>query len=183
MNAYFAALALPDQIQAELATLVGDLAGVYWLESPNYHITLAYFGPLNDETAGDLGRALSQIKQKPLTLRLGTVRLNPESGEPRAIVVQVKQDDRLDALRQKVNRSAIEIGLERKRERYAPHVTLGRLSPNGRALDHPDYLAQFLAERATFHTEPFDLFSFGLYLSRKTSSGHQYEQTAEYDLI
>jgi hypothetical protein len=60
---------------------------------------------------------------------------------------------------------------------------MGRFSGNGWAFDHPGHLAQFLAERATFQTESFDLFSFALYLSRQTSSGYQYEREAEYDLI
>lgn len=183
MNAYFVALPMPDYILPELTSLVGDLAGVRWLSTEQYHITLAYLGPIGDDFLDDLVPALAQVKHRPMTLALESVLLYPESGEPRAIVTNLAGNESLDSLRRKINRAALEAGLEQKRKRFKPHVTIGRFAVHGRLMSRPDQLGDFLAARAPYASEPFEVYSFRLYSSCRTGEGVEYETVREYELI
>ena len=183
MNAYFVALEIPDNIRQSLTSLVGDLAGVYWLATEQYHITLSYFGQVRDDLLDDLVSSLSRLKHRPMTLSLDSVRLHPQSGEPRAIVTDLVKNDALDDLRKKINRTAGQSGLDRKRQRFYPHVTIGRFAVQGRLMSRPELLGGYLAARAQYESDPFEVYSFGLYSSRRTGEGTEYETVREYELL
>lgn len=183
MNAYFVALELPDNIRQDLTSLTGDLAGVHWLATEQCHITLSYLGPIGTDMIDDLVASLGRVKHKPMRLSLGSVRLHPPSGEPRAIVTEVLKSEALEGLRKKINRAAMESGLERRRQRFDPHVTLGRFAERGRLMSRPETLGDYLVARAQYASDPFDIYSFSLYSSRRSSQGSEYELVSEFELI
>ncbi len=71
------------------------------------------------------------------------------------------------------------LGLPPEPRRYAPHVTLARLKPQGLSLPH---LQEFLGRHALYRAPPFPVERFSLVASFQTKSGAIYEDQADYPL-
>jgi 2'-5' RNA ligase len=91
--------------------------------------------------------------------------------------VGVERHPELVALRDKIEKALIRIGLEPEQRKFAPHVTLARLREP--ALDT---LGVFLAANAQFRAAPLPVEQFSLIASFPTKAGSIYEDQADYPL-
>jgi 2'-5' RNA ligase len=70
------------------------------------------------------------------------------------------------------------VGLEPEGRKYIPHVTLARLRESSSR-----QVADYLATRAPFRSEPFRVSRFVLFSSRASLGGGPYVVEASYPLI
>lgn len=168
MPRLFAALEIPDDVGAELASLRGGLPGARWIDPENYHVTLRFIGDIDGLTANEIAGTLARVRRKPFEVSLQG--LAPFGGNrPRAIVAQVAPSRPLMELQAELERIIQRFGLEPEGRKYTPHVTLARLrdaSSQG--------VAEYLSVRGFFPTRTFMASRFVLYSSRDSVGGGPY---------
>lgn len=173
----FAAISLPDSVRDPLLALQAGLPGASWRPRENLHLTLRFFGDINERQAEDLDFELGKITASSFDLTLKGAgwfgRL-----EPRALWIGVEADAALLALQAKCERAARRAGLAAEPRNFLPHVTLAYLR------DTPlEKLAAFTHAMDTFRCEPVRITSFSLYQSWLTrGEANIYEPVTHYTL-
>ena len=172
----FAALSLPPEITERLTALQAGLSG--WRLSPerNLHVTLAFFGEIDQRKAADVDAALGGVRAPGFDLWLDGVDVFG-APRPRIAYAAVRPDPALSLLREKVRQAGREAGIELTSERYVPHVTLGR---GGARVDQR--LTRWLESGAAFLVGPVAVTSFQLYRSDLGRGGPVYSEVAQYPL-
>ena len=172
----FAALSLPSDVTERLLVLQSGLSG--WRLSPerNLHVTLAFFGEIDQRQAEDLDTALQVVSAPPFDLWLDGVDVFG-APKPRIAYAAVRPDPALRLLRDKVRQAGRTAGVELASERYNPHVTLGR---GGARADQR--LTRWLEGGAAFLAGPVAINSFQLFRSDLGRDGPTYTELASYDL-
>lgn len=173
----FMALALPAAARAEAAGVAAALRGnpggadVRWVEPQNLHLTLRFFGDLDD---GELARARTVVREldrgfaaRPTAWeRLGAF---PSASRVQVIWLGVRDPDRgIDRLAADVDQSLRRAGFGPADKPFKSHVTLGRVRQGRRvALDR-------MSERLTIPTTGFSIATIVLMKSTLTPHGPVY---------
>lgn len=175
----FAAIAIPDDVAERLTALMRGLGGARWSPPENLHITLRFYGELDEPTAEDLDLAIESATAAvaPFAVRLkGAGAFG--GGDPHAVWIGVEDNPALDRLAEACERAGRSCGLKPETRKFTPHVTLAKT--RGVALDR---VMAFQARCALFESRAFDVGGFGLYSSRiRTGAPSQYRLEAEYVL-
>jgi RNA 2',3'-cyclic 3'-phosphodiesterase len=120
-----------DELEAAVAPLRSSCPDLRWTGRPNWHVTLAFLGQVDDAVADKLGPALGEaVAAKPA----GLVSLGPAGSFPKdrawanVLWVDVRdQDGFLARLAATVGEVAGKVGAPPDRQKeYMPHLTLGR---------------------------------------------------------
>ena len=120
-----------DELETAVAPLRASCPDLRWTGRPNWHVTLAFLGQVDDAVADKLGPALGEAVAK---MHAGLVSLGPAGSFPRdrawanVLWVDVKdQDGFLARLAAMVGEVAGKVGAPPDRQKeYKPHLTLGR---------------------------------------------------------
>ena len=172
----FAALSPPSDVRGRLLSVQSGLDG--WRLSPpeNFHVTLSFFGEVEEAQAADLHSALSDIEAPGFDIWIDGV--NVFGGDkPRLAYAAVRPDPALSHLRDKVRQAGRVAGLDLPAERYVPHVTLGRGGARADAR-----LARWLEGNGAFLAGPIRVGAFHLYRSDLGRAAPTYTQLATYTL-
>ncbi|TVQ55369.1 MAG: RNA 2',3'-cyclic phosphodiesterase [Rhodobacteraceae bacterium] len=173
----FAALALPGAVAARVEALQRGLPG----RPPppeNLHLTLAFFGEVDEATARDLHAALEGVAAPRFALTLDGVGAFG-GAKPRALYATVRPEPALERLAAKVRQAGRAAGLALPAEKFTPHVTLTRVAPGEVSATEA---ARLLAARSAFLAGPFDVDAFALYRSDLGRRGPSYTAVATYPL-
>jgi RNA 2',3'-cyclic 3'-phosphodiesterase len=173
----FVGIPFPPELKLRLSLLCAGLPAAKWVDPGNFHLTLRFIGEVGEDMAADIDTALARVAARPFALRLAGTGVFGNGGTPRSLWVGVERSPELTALRDKVERALVRIGLPPEPRRFAPHVTLARL----RNVAAPE-IATFLAASARFRAEPLAVEAFSLIASLQTKAGSIYEDQAEYRL-
>lgn len=174
----FVAIALPDVVSDALEDLQEGLAGAHWTAPDNLHLTLAFLGEQPRRTLEDLDAALVALRCASFRLRLSGVDAFGKK-DARVIFAGVAASPPLLSLQAKVASAARDAEIALDARRYAPHVTIARLS---RGAVPPERLHAYLSAHNLFETEPFDVREITLFRSTLTRDGPIYEPLATYPL-
>jgi 2'-5' RNA ligase len=172
----FAAIPIPDAIGARLAPLQRDVAGASWRPTENFHLTLRFFGEINEALARDLDDEMGHILAAPFEMRLkggGSF----GGREPTAIWTGVEAPPVLVRLAAACEKAARRVGLPVEAKRFAPHVTLAYC----RGTTDRD-AALFIERLGDFRTEAFWVDHFAMYSSWSTKGASRYIEEAVYPL-
>jgi len=173
----FAALAMPDDIAEHLLALQKGVAGAKWRPRENLHLTLRFFGdvqePLAAEIDLELENAAAGIGQFELRLK-GAGWFG--GADPHTLWIGAEESAPLKELAAACERAARRAGLKPEPRKFAPHVTLAYLS--GASLER---VQGFEARLALFQTKSFWIERFGLYSSfMRKSAPSLYRLEADY---
>lgn len=168
MPRLFTALEIPAEIIVALSSLRGGLAGARWIDDENFHITLRFFGDVEDHVAGEIAGQLRQIRRPDFELSLDGLGMFGNR-RPHAVWARVTSAPALRELYSDLERRMQQIGLEAERRKFTPHVTLARL----RGTTPPD-VATYLALRDGFCTSSFPVGRFVLLSARASRGGGPY---------
>jgi len=172
----FVGIEFPPELKLHLSMLETVIPGARWVDPGNFHLTLRFIGEVDEGVAADIDEALVHLRARRFTLQLAGTGVFG-GGKPRALWVGVERHPELVALRDKIEKALIRIGLEPEQRKFAPHVTLARLR-------EPvlDKLGEFLAVNAQFRAAPLPVEQFSLIASFPTKAGSIYEDQADYPL-
>ena len=169
----FVGISLPPELKLRLSLLCAGVPEARWVDAGNFHLTLRFIGEVDEGIAADIDDALLRIEAPRFTLALAGV---GQFGT-RSLWMGVEKNPALLHLQGKVESALQRLDLPPETRRYAPHVTLARLRP-----PLGPKVQAFLAERAHFRAEPFEVRHFNLIASYLTKSGAIYEDQADYRL-
>lgn len=172
----FAAIPLPDEIALRLTPLQRDLAGASWRPPETFHLTLRFFGEIDEAKARDLDDELGRIVAAPFEMRL--VGAGSFGGrEPAAVWVGAEATPVLARIAAGCEKAARRVGLPPEPRGFRPHVTLAYL--HGTA---DTEVAAYQQRIGAFATDLFWVDHFAMYSSRATRHGSRYVEEAVYPL-
>lgn len=173
----FAALGLPPAVRDRLSALQRGVPGAAWRPAENFHITLRFFGEVDEPLAEELDAHLGAISSPPFDLTLkgagwfGGV-------DPQSLWLGVNGGAALETLAGQCERAARRAGLPPERRKYTPHVTLAYCQGTG----HDD-AARFVQRHAMTRIGPIEIDRFHLYSSWMGKGPSRYVEEAEYPLM
>jgi RNA 2',3'-cyclic 3'-phosphodiesterase len=168
MPRVFSAIELPALAAAQLALIRSEVSAARWVAAENMHITLRFFGDVDDALADEIAARLAEVEAPPLTIAVaGTATFGGASET--VLYAAVAETPELAALQRTHERIARAVGLGAPEHGFRPHVTLARAR-------HPraSQIARFLAETATLKIPPFTANEFVLLSSRPGRGGGPY---------
>ena len=171
----FAAIEVPEPVSRDLARLQTGLPRAKWRPLEALHITLRFFGEIDERRADDLDAELSRVTSPAFDIVLKGVGEFGEAHMSDAVWAGVEPHERLTILQGRCESAARRAGLEPSTRTYRPHVTLAYLrgSPS-------DRVAAWLRAHNLKTFEPFRVDRFGLYSSRLGHCGSTYTLEREY---
>lgn len=175
----FAALPIGSPVTHRLIALQKGVRGARWRPPENFHITLGFFGDLDDEQVQMLDDMLDKIRIGPFEFCLKGAGFFGGS-DPHALWLGVEPHRALIELAQAVRSAARKSGIAMEARKYMPHLTLAYL---GRNTDLQRVIA-FEKRLARFETDPLIADRFHLYSSSEAKTGPNiYQREASYPLI
>lgn len=173
----FAAIAVPDDAAAALASRQKGILGARWRPAERLHITLRFFGPVAENVGDDIDSELSVISGPGFDLALSGVGVFGEGADVHAVWAGVSPSAPLEQLAKRCERAARRAGLAREKRAYRPHVTLAYLKNAA-----PVEVGAWVQRNNLFRSPVFRVARFGLYSSWPGEDGATYSLERAYSL-
>lgn len=173
----FAAIPIPDDIGAPLLRRQHGLPGARWRPQEALHITLRFFGDVQERTAEDLDLELSRITAAPFGLTLDGVGAFGEGPDIHAVWAGVDESAPLRQLASRCETAARRARMAADGRAWRPHVTLAYL----RRPD-PAAVATWIQANSLLRSRAFAVDRFGLYSTHQTGDGTRYRLERDYRL-
>lgn len=175
----FAALPLPDAIAGQVMPLMKGVPGAAWRPRENLHITLAFYGSVQEASVTELDHALDRIRVSPFELQLEEAD-HFGKDDLRSLWLKVSEPPELTELAQACRKAGQSVGITIERRVFKPHLTLAYI----RGQTDPRRLASFEQKLALYRSEPFIADRFHLYSSWAQDRGpNRYDVETEYPLL
>jgi RNA 2',3'-cyclic 3'-phosphodiesterase len=178
----FLAIDLDDAARAAAARWASALSArlgaaareIKWVEMPNLHLSLHFFGELSDDRRDAMRRALAiPFETRAFHVALSGAGTFPPSGQARVIWLGVRDGDAaMQTIYATVQTRLEPLGLQEQSARgFTPHLTIGRIRTPGGALSHTlrEALRSTPAPSSAFHVPRLTL-----YQSRLSPKGPTY---------
>lgn len=172
----FAALSIPDDVAETLARRQSGLPGARWRPRDALHVTLAFYGEMDERRADDLASELSRAAVDPFEIVLSGVGAFGDGHRAHAVWAGVESGDRLEVLAGRCQAAGRRAGVKTEVRDYRPHVTLAYLKPQ----TNPDRIGAWMAGHNLLRSPPIRIDRFGLYSSVLTDDGSRYLLEREY---
>lgn len=176
----FAALDIPDDVAGRLLALQRGVPGAQWRAREHLHLTLRFFGEVQEPVADDLDAALEEVGQGTTPFELQLAGAGFFGGaDPHALWAGVAANEALKALAAGCERAARRCGLKAETRKFTPHVTLAYLK--GSILER---VISFEKRVALFESRPWRVESFVLFSSHvRKNAPSIYREEAAYPLL
>lgn len=172
----FAALSIPLEVAETLKRRQSGLPGARWRPEDALHVTLAFYGEMDERTADEVASELARVTGEPFDIELSGVGAFGEGHRTHAIWAGVAPNDRLNVLAGRCRAAGERAGLTLEKRAYRPHVTLAYLKPQA----DPDRIGAWITGHNLLHSPAFWIDRFGLYSSVLTHDGSRYALEREY---
>lgn len=176
----FLALRIPDDIKAYLQGIIITMAkridGVKWVSENGQHVTLKFFGEIEEEQALKSREALAGIEKRhgPVSTALGQVEAFPNRKKARVVIVSLKKGiDNTRMIFNDIEDKLSMLGVEKENREFIPHITLGRRKVPAPLLEQ---------QMAALEPKAFVLDTLILYRSTLTREGAIYDPIWEIKL-
>ena len=171
----FVGVELPEALSEALEGVQAALPGRH-VALDNLHLTLAFLGEVDEGKVWALAEGLAELRLAAPELRV--TGLDVFGGRrPNLCFASVEKTPALEAAREAVQRVCRSAGIDLRRERFRPHVTLSRF---GRELG-PHEEERLAAELGVVHLPAAWAEGFALYRSDLRPEGAVYTPVAEFE--
>jgi 2'-5' RNA ligase len=175
----FTALSVPDEVAEALTRRQTGLPGAKWRTADQLHITLAFYGEVDERRADDLSVELERAAAGgPFEIALSGVGAFGDSLRTHAIWAGVEASERLSVLAGRCRAAAQRAAIAVERRDYRPHLTLAYLKPDA----DPARIGDWIAGHNLLQSPPIRIDRFGLYSSVLTQDGSRYDLERDYRL-
>ncbi|MEW6595374.1 MAG: RNA 2',3'-cyclic phosphodiesterase [Thermodesulfobacteriota bacterium] len=177
MPRLFVAMDLPEPVVAELSLFCCGLPGARWVAPEQLHLTLRFVGEVDGGLFREIREALQTVDGGAFDLRVKGFGCFPPRKPPRVLWAGVEPGDEVIALRNRIERALVRLGIEPETRKFSPHITLAR--PDGTPIGK---VTQFLAGNSLYASPTFTVSEFHLYSSVLTPKGAIHTMEASYPL-
>ncbi len=128
----FIAIELPEAVKSTLSGIEEDLkkskADVRWVKPDNIHLTLKFFGNIEEKKTEKIIEIMENIcnQYAPFTIEIKGMGTFPNIKSPRVLWVGIEGNDTLKTLQEEIENKMESIGFEREDRAFTAHLTLGR---------------------------------------------------------
>lgn len=129
----FLAIEISDDIKQYLKTIIKSMAGkvdgVKWVNEEGQHITLNFFGEIEEARAWKIKEAVSMLEKKysPFVATTKGLSAFPDKKRARVIVVTLEKGvDNIKMIFNDIEHGLSMLGIEKEKRELTPHITLGR---------------------------------------------------------
>ena len=177
MPRLFVAIDLPEAVVGELARFCCGMPGARWVAPEQLHLTLRFVGEVDGGLFREIREALNAVDGGAFDLRVKGFGYFPPRKAPRVLWAGVEPAEGVTALRSRIEKAVVRLGLEPEPRKFSPHITLARLdgTPVGK-------VTQFLAGNSLYSSPTFTVSEFHLYSSVLTAKGAIHTIEASYPL-
>jgi len=177
MPRLFVAMDLPQLVAAELAAFCCGVPGARWVAPEQLHLTLRFIGEVDGGLGREIREALQAVAGSAFDLRVKGFGFFPPRKQPRVLWAGVEPADEVTALRNRIERALVGLGVAPEMRKFSPHITLARL--DGTPVSR---VTQFLAGNSLYASPAFTVSEFYLYSSVLTPKGAIHNSEASYPL-
>jgi 2'-5' RNA ligase len=178
MPRLFVAVDLSEKVTEVLASLQDREIDARWVNPAQIHLTVRFLGDVESSRVEPLTHALADIDAHSFELSPQGLGVFPSRRSPRVLWVDLKENEKLFDLQQKVESTVVDLGFDPEDRSYIPHLTIARCRDTP-----PKAIHRFMREHGNFSAEPFHCHQFHLYESELNSDGARYTKQASFDLI
>jgi 2'-5' RNA ligase len=178
MPRLFLGLDLPDDIDIDLQMMGGGIQDARWQTVEQLHLTLEFLDEVDGREMRELIAALDDLESPAFELQLRGVGVFPPRALPRTLWVGVAEPEPVRLLHRRCARIMDELGLDRDRRKYTPHVTLARFGPRVPA----DEVGEWITGHALYASRRFRVDQVQLYSSVLGQRGSKYQIEASFPL-
>lgn len=171
----FAALSIPDDVSDALKRRQQGLPGARWRPLDALHVTLAFYGEMDERKADDLAGELSRVAGQPFEIALQGTGAFGDDHRRQTLWAGVGTSEPLNVLAGRCKAAGTRAGVAMEPRAYKPHVTLAYLNHAD-----PDRLGAWMTGHNLLQSPPIRVDRFGLYSSVLTRDGSHYELEREY---
>ena len=172
----FTAIAIPFDVAETLGRRQTGLPGARWRPAEALHVTLAFYGDVDERTADDLAAELARIPAGAFDIELKGVGAFGDAHRSHTLWAGLEPNEPLNVLAGRCRAAAERAGLRMEPRAYRPHVTLAYLKTQ----TNPDRIGAWIANHNLLHSPPIRIDRFGLYSSVLSDDGSHYELEREY---
>ncbi len=179
-----------EYLQGIIKIMASRITGVRWVKSEGQHITLKFFGELDEAMVENIRTRLLSIDDKfePFEATIKGIDAFPNKRRARVIVVTLEKGvDIAKAIFNDIEVALLPLGFEGVKRDYTPHITLGRKKEQSPILerDIPDLNGmRFIVDRLVMFRSTLTpqgaiyspLWEIG-FKSRKSETGGNDEKT------
>jgi RNA 2',3'-cyclic 3'-phosphodiesterase len=130
----FLALELPGTVKEYLLTVTKTMAqrvsGVKWVKAEGLHITLKFFGEIQEQKVQEIEEVLQGIDKQHIAIPVQLKEINafPDLMRPRVIVVTFQEGvDNVKAIFHDIESRLLAVDIKKETRGFTPHITLGRV--------------------------------------------------------
>ena len=179
-----------EYLQGIIKIMASRITGVRWVKSEGQHITLKFFGELDEAMVENIRTRLLSIDDKfePFEATIKGIDAFPNKRRARVIVITLEKGvDIAKAIFNDIEVALLPLGFEGEKRDYTPHITLGRRKEQSPILerDIPDLNGMgFIVDRLVMFRSTLTpqgaiyspLWEIG-FKSRKSETGGNDEKT------
>ncbi|MDQ0161011.1 RNA 2',3'-cyclic phosphodiesterase [Aeribacillus alveayuensis] len=130
---YFLAVDLSKEINNSIYQWTSEIKRKWpfdkWVYREDYHITLAFLGPIESEKQlerlyRDVSDAIKGVG--PFSLQISDIGVFGRPESPRILWVGIEKSKELDELRNRVYNACVQIGFSLDSRAFKPHITVAR---------------------------------------------------------
>jgi len=174
----FAALPVPWDVVETLKRRQSGLPGARWRPEEALHITLAFYGSVDERRAEDLAAELSRIHGEAFDLELKGVGAFGDAHRSHTLWAGIGPSEALTVLAARCRKAGERAGIEMDPRLYRPHLTLAYLKTQ----TDPARVGAWITSHNLLHSPPMRMDRFALYSSILSEGGSHYELEREYPL-
>jgi len=153
---------------------------IKWVTPKNTHLTLKFFGPIDNNSIENIKKALKSALENSLTLKISFNKLGIFGSryQPRVLWLGMENSQSIIELESQIRDALIEIGIPYDRQNFVPHLTIARI----KQLQSKKYFQSVIDKYSEFDSGLIDIDSIFLYQSILRPEGPIYKVLEEFKL-
>lgn len=132
MRLFIAAL-IPEDIRTQLTNYINflkhNIYGVKWEKFEKLHVTLKFLGDIDESRVNEISNLLEKLvhNYSPFNTSILDFGGFPDLKNPKVLYTGLSHNSELPKFQNELEKSLSEIGFEKEKRRFIPHITVGRV--------------------------------------------------------
>jgi len=185
----FLGIDLPKELKKDINTLgyiqVPTGIRLKWVEEPNFHITLKFFGSVSESTLKKIHKQVKGVGEEFSGFKLEVEEVGMFLGKdkaPRVVWLGLTPSEPLLKLHQALEKSFKKLNLNKKKENFHPHITLFRVKSVDSMRSFEKYYEDLRLKAEKIKGFAFFVKELVIFKSTLTPRGPVYEKLYQVEL-